>query len=129
MKIVAPLKYLSNFWRSLEIPLINCKVELSLKWYENCILSSAGTAATFTITDAKLYVPIVTLRTKDNTKLSKLLSEGFKRTIYWNKYNEIFRNYNNEYIRERIDASFQGVNKLFVLPYASGDNITNENSY
>ena len=61
VKIVVPLKYLSNFWRSLEMPLINCKVELSLKWYENCILSSAETAATFTITDTKLYVPIVTL--------------------------------------------------------------------
>ena len=72
VKIAVPLKYLSNFWRSLEMPLINCKVELSLKWYENCILSSAGTAATFTITDTKLYVPVVTLKTEDNTKLSKL---------------------------------------------------------
>ena len=111
------------------MPLISCKIEFSLKWYEECILSSAGNAATFTITDAKLYVPIVTLRTEDNTKLSKLLSEGFKRPIYWNKYKVIFRNYNNEYIRERIDASFQGVNKLFVLPYASGDNITDKKSY
>ena len=84
VKIVVPLKYLSNFWRSLEMSLINCKIELSLKWYENCILSSAGTAATFTITDAKLYVPIITLKTEDNTKLSKLLNEGFKRSIYWN---------------------------------------------
>ena len=72
---------------------------------------------------------IVTLKIEDNTKLTKLLNEGFKRSIYWNKYKVIFKNYNNEYIRERIDASFQGVNKLFVLPYASGDNITNENSY
>ena len=68
------------------MPLINCKVELSLKWYENCILSSAGTAATFAITDTKLYVPVVTLKTEDNTKLSKLLSNGFKRPIYCNKY-------------------------------------------
>ena len=72
---------------------------------------------------------IVTLKIEDNTKLTKLLNEGFKRSIYWNKYKVIFKNYNNEYIRERIDPSFQGVNKLFVLPYASGDNITNENSY
>ena len=129
VKIAVPLKYLSNFSRSLEMPLINCKIEFSLGWYEECILSNAGTAATFKITDAKLYVPIVTLKTEDNTKLSKLLSEGFKRPIYWNKYKIIFKNYNNEYIRERLDASFQGVNKLFVLPYASGDNITNENSY
>ena len=81
VKIAVPLKYLSNFWRSLEMPLINCKVELSLKWNENCILSSAGTAATFTITDTKLYVPVVTLKTEDNVKLSKLLNEGFKRLV------------------------------------------------
>ena len=130
VKIAVPLKYLSNFWRSLEILLNNCKIEFSLKWYEECILTSAGTATTFKITDAKLYVPIVTLKTEDNTKLSKLLSEGFKRPIYWNKYKIIFKNYNaNEYIRDRLDASFQGVNKLFVLPYASCNNITNENSY
>ena len=129
VKIAVPLKYLSNFWKSLEVPLINCKDELSLKWIENCILSSAGTAATFKITDAKLYVPIVTLSSEDNVKLLKLLNEGFKRSIYWNKYKIIFKNYNNEYIRERLDASFQGVNRLFVLAYASDDNITNENSY
>ena len=92
-------------------------------------MSNAGTAATFKIIDAKLYVPIVTLRTEDNTKLSKLLSEGFRRSIYLNKYKVIFKDYNNEYIRGRIDASFQGVNKLFVLPYAGGANVTNENSY
>ena len=67
------------------MPLIKCKIEFSLKWYENRILSSSGTAATFTITDTKLYVPIVTLKIEDNAKLSKLLSEGFKRSIYWNK--------------------------------------------
>ena len=111
------------------MPLINYKVEFSLGWYEEFILSSAGTAATFTITDAKLYVPIVTLRIEDNKKLSKLLNEEFKGSIYWNKYRVIFRNYNDDYIRERIDASFQGVSKLFVLPYGSGNNITDENSY
>ena len=96
VKIAIPLKYLSNFWRSLEIPLINCKIELSLKWIENCVLTSAAIgananatgadSATFKITDAKLYVPIVTLSAEDNVKLSKLLGEGFKRSIYWNKY-------------------------------------------
>ena len=111
------------------MPLINCKIEFSLGWYEECILSNDVDAATFTITDAKLYVPVVTLRTEDNTKLSKSLNEGFKRSIHWNKYKVIFKDYNNEYIRERIDASFQGVNKLFVLPYASGTNVTNEKSY
>ena len=100
VKIAVPLKFLSNFWRSLEMALINCKVELSLTWYEICILSSAGTAATFAITDTKLYVPVVTLKTEDNAKLSKLLNEGFKRSIYWNKYEIILKDNNNEYIRE-----------------------------
>ena len=81
--------------------LINCKVELSLEWYENSILSSAETTAIFTITDTKLYVPVVTLKTEDNVKLSKLLSEGFKRPIYWNKYKVISNKHYNEieYIR------------------------------
>ena len=73
VKIAVPLKYLSNFWRSLEMPLINCKIELSLKWYEGCLLTVA-TTATFKITDAKLYVPIVTLSAEDKAKLSKLVS-------------------------------------------------------
>ena len=115
------------------MPLINCKVEFSLKWYESCILSSSGTAATFKITDANLYFPVVTLKTEDNAKLSKLLSEGFKRPIYWNEYKVIpNKNYNaNEYIRERLDASIQGVNRLFVFAYIGGDgnNIVTENSY
>ena len=91
VKIAVSLKYLSIFWRSLEKPLINCKVELSLNWTENCILTLNPNAnnninkAICTITDATLYVPIVTLSIEDNAKLSKLLSEGFKRSIYWNK--------------------------------------------
>ena len=80
VKIAIPLKYLSNLWRSLEMPLINCKVELSLKWSETCLLTTA-TTATFNITDVELYVSIVTLSVEDNSKLSKLLSKGFKRTI------------------------------------------------
>ena len=83
VKIAVPLKYLSNFWRSLEMPLIICKVEISLKWYERCLLTAA-TTATFRIIDAKLYVPIVTLSIEDNCKLTELLNEGFKRPVYWN---------------------------------------------
>ena len=66
IKVAVPLKYLSNFWISLEMPLINCKVELLLKWYERCLLTAA-TTATFRITDAKRYVPIVTLSIEDNS--------------------------------------------------------------
>ena len=119
VKIAVPLKHLSNFCRSLEIPLINCKVEFSLTWNENCILTSLAGNSTFTITDAKLYVPIVTLSIEDNAKLTKLLSEGFKRSVYWNKY-EVIPNkiYNqDDYIRELLDGSYQGVNRLFVLAY------------
>ena len=85
-KIAVPLKYLSKFWRSLEMSLINCKVELSLSWNPNYVLSNLAGNSTSTITDAKLYVPNVTLPTECNAKLSKLLSEGFKRPVYWNKY-------------------------------------------
>ena len=101
VKIAVPLKYLSNFWRSLEIPLINCKVELSLTWNENCILTSLAGNSTFTVTDAKLYVPVVTLSIEDNARLTKLLSEGFKRSVYRNKYKIIpNKTYNeNDYIR------------------------------
>ena len=119
VEIAAPLKCLGNFWRSLEMPLINCKVELSLSWNPNCVLSNLVGPSTFTITDAKLYVPIVTLSAEDNAKLSKLLSEGFKRPVYWNKYKIIpNKTYNeNDYIRELLDASYQGVKRLFVLAY------------
>ena len=85
-KIVVPLKYLSNFWRSLEMPLITCKVYLELNWIEDRILSSTKNTAKFAITDAKLHVPIVTLSTKDSTNLAKQLNEGFKRSVYWNSY-------------------------------------------
>ena len=88
VKIALPLKYLSNFWRSLEIPLINCKVEISLKWIENCMLTTTNTA-TFKITDAKFYIPIVALSSEENVKLSKSLREGFKRPVYWNEYKVI----------------------------------------
>ena len=85
-KIVVPLKYLSNFWRSLEIRLINCKAYLELNWIEDCILSIAWNSAKFEITDAKLHIPIVTLSTKDNANLAKQLNEGFKRSVYCNSY-------------------------------------------
>ena len=118
-KIAVPLKYLSNFWRSLEIPLINCKVYLELNWIEDCILSSAGNSAKFEITDAKLHVPIVTLSTKDSANLTKQLNKGFKRSVYWNSYEtkpaKVIEQGKNIY--ELLNASFQGVKRLFVLAY------------
>ena len=81
-KIVVPLKYLSNFWRSLEKPLINCKIYLELNWIEDCVLSSTGNYAKFKTADATLHIPIVTLSTKDNVNLTKQLSDGFERSAY-----------------------------------------------
>ena len=99
------------------IVILKQNVNFSFKWYENCILSIAGTAATFAITDKKLYVPVVTLKIEDNAKLSKLLSERLKRSVYWNKYQVILKDHAaNTYIRERLDANFQGlINCLFLL--------------
>ena len=117
VKIAALPKYLSNFWRSLEMPFINSKIELSLTWDPSCVLRNLLGDSTFTITDAKFYVPIVTLSLEDNTKLSKLLNEGFKRQVSWFKYKIIpSKKYDaNDYIRERLDASDKVVKRLFVL--------------
>ena len=120
--------------------LINCKVELSLNWIENGVLTTDANAnkATFKITDAKCYVPIVTLSAEDNVKLSKLLSKGFKRTVYWNEYKvignkivEIAANNEEEYIGELLDSSWQGVKRLFVPTYNNkeGDNKVSVDSY
>ena len=84
--IVVPLKYLRNFWRSLELPLINGKIHLELNWIEDCILSSAGDSSILKIIDAKLHVPIFTLSTEDNVNLTKQLSAGFKRSVFWSSY-------------------------------------------
>ena len=145
VKIEVPLKYLSNFWRSLEMPLTNCKVELSFKWIENCVLTSAAIganadatgagSATFKITGVKLNVPIVNLSTEDNAKLSKLLVEGFKRPVYWNRYrligNKVVKIAAEKYIRELLDSSYQGAKRLFVLAYnnTNGDDQVSTDSY
>ena len=85
IKIAVPLKYISNFSRSLEMPLINCKIHLELNWSKDCVMSTIADT-TFKITYTKLYGPIVTLSRKDNAKLAKLLEEGFERPVYWNGY-------------------------------------------
>ena len=93
--------------------------------------ATGADSTTFKITDAKIYVPIVTLSAEDNAKLSKLLGEGFKRSIYWNKYKviedmvvEIAANNEEKYKRELLDSSWQWVKRLFVLAY---DNTANNN--
>ena len=119
VKIAVPLKYLSNFWRSLEMPLINCKIHLELNWSKDCVMSTIADSI-FKITNSKLYLPIVTLSSKDNVKLVKLLEEGFKRPVYWNEYQtkiETKNVDNNNLTRFPLDGSFQGVRRLFVLVF------------
>ena len=125
--IVVPLKYLSSFWRSLEIPLINCKIYLESNWIENCILSNDGDSAKFKVMDAKLHVPIVILSTKDNVNLTKQLNDGIKRSLYWNNYQTIPAKVieKGKDIYELLSASFQGIKRLFVLAYFIAANDAN----
>ena len=114
---MVPLKYLSNFWRNLEMPLINCEINIILTWPANCVISNAplNQETTFAITDTKLYFPVAALSTQDNAKLLQQLKSGFKRTIDWNKYHSKTKPLNapNPYLDFLIDPSFQGVNSLF----------------
>ena len=127
-------KIFKSFLEILEMPLIKCKVKLLLKWIENCVLNTAeiganadatgADSATLEVTDAKLYVPGVTLSAEDNVKLVKQLNEGFKRPVYWNKYKvthnkvvEIAAANAEKHIRELLDSSYEGFKRLFVLAY------------
>ena len=85
VKIIVPLQYLSNFWGALEMPLINCEVSLFLTRSSTCFITNSTVNGNFAITDAKIYVQVVTLSTKDNVKLIQQLKSGFRRTISWNK--------------------------------------------
>ena len=115
---MVPLKYLSNFWRSLEMSLINCEINLILTWSDKCVLSNDTKATTFAKTDTKLYVRVVTLSTQDNAKLLEQLKSGFKRTINWNKYQpKVSPERQNQYLDFLNDPSFQGINRFFVLSF------------
>ena len=85
IKIIVPLKFLSNFWRTLEMPFINC-ISFFLTWSSTCVITNSTGKGKFKITDTKLYVPVVTLLTQDNAKLLQQLKSGFRRTINGNKY-------------------------------------------
>ena len=126
-KIVVPLKYLFNFFfRSLEMSLINSKIHLELDWHDNRVMYGANDReTTFQIPSTKWYVPVVTLSTQDNENLTKQLYEGFKRSIYWTEYKskiETKTGDDNNVIRFPFDASFKGVNRLFVLPFDNTEN-------
>ena len=119
VKMAVPLDYLSNFWRSLEMPLINCKIHHELNWTKDCVMSTIANR-TSKITSTKLYVPIVTLSSTDNVKRVKLLEEGLKRPVYWNENQTKIKTRDlddNNLTRFLLDDSFQGVRRLFVLAF------------
>ena len=120
VKVVVPLKYLSNFFRSLEMPLINCKIKLNLTWKKECVLSADAGDAVFIINDTKIYVPVVTLSKEDNKDFIEQQNKGFQRSVYWNEYKtkEINENADvNVFKYINLDPSFQGVNRLFVMTF------------
>ena len=133
VEIMVPLAYLSVFWRSLELPLINCEIDLILTWSANCVIVSTNVAnqnATFTITDTKLYVPVVTLSIQDNAKLLQQLKSGFKRVINWNKYlskPELLAQ--NPSLNHLVEPSFQGINRIFILAYEGDTQRTSATGY
>ena len=130
VEIIVPLKYLSNFWRTLEMPLINCEVNLILTWSKDCVISSATGETKFKITETKLYVPVVTLSTEDNAKLLQQLKSGFKRTINWKKYESNVKTFaQDRYLNHLINPSFQGVNRLLVLSFGNENNRTSHSTY
>ena len=135
VELAMPLKYLGNFWRALNIPLISCEVSLELKWDKNCVITSleqrdigggnrdnAPTGATVAINDCKLYIPAVTLSKDDETKLLTNLKSGFKREIIWNKYrSQMTTEVVNNNLNILIDPTFTNVNRLFVLAYQTAN--------
>ena len=135
VELTIPLKYLGNFWRALNIPLISCEVSLELKWNKNCVITSleqrdigggnrdnAPTGATLAINNCKLYVPAVTLSKDDDFKLLTNLKSGFKREKIWNKYrSQMTTEATNNNLNILIDPTFTNVNKLFVLAYRTAD--------
>ena len=132
IELAVPLKYLGNFWRTLNMPLISCEVSLELKWNKNCVITSlerrevdaglpvvrdnAPTGATVNINDCKLYVSAVTLSKNDEIKLLTNLKSGLKRKIKWNKYiSQMSAEAIDNNLNILIDPTFTNVNRLFVL--------------
>ena len=135
VELAIPLKYLGNFSRALNIPLISCEVSLELKWNKNCVIASleqrdigggntdsAPTGATLAINDCKLYVPAVTLSKDDEINLITNLKSRFKREIIWNKYrSQMTTEAVNNNLSILIDPTLTNVNRLFVLAYQTAD--------
>ena len=122
VKTAMSLKYLSNFFKTFEMPLINCKINLIITWSTGSVIPSTIRKTKFAITDTKFYVSILILSIQDKANLSQELKSDFKRTIYRNKYqSKVSSKKQNQYLDFLIDSSFQGVNRLFVLLFKNDD--------
>ena len=152
-EVVVPLKYLSNFWRSPDLSLINCETEPVLSWSKECIITEISiipavpgdpdanrpvsdaaaiqaTSAKFQINNAKLYVLVITLSINNNIKCLKNIKQGFKRTISWNEHmSEITTQTNNNNLAYLIDPTFRNINRLFLLSLRNGNNDPTTNSF
>ena len=129
IEIAVLLKYLSRFWRTLEMLLINCEINRILTCSSICVITISTGAEIFVITYAKLYVLVVTSSTQDNAKLLEQSTSGFKRAINWDKYISkvsIWRQ--NRYLDNLIDF-FQGVNRFFILSFEDNAHRTRHTGY
>ena len=145
-EVVVPLKYLSTFWRPLDLSLITCEIELDLTWSENCVISEISrtpemggdslvdatqtTGTTFKTNSIKLYIPVFTLSINNNIKFLENIKQRFKRTICWSKYrSEITIQPKNNNLDYMIDPIFRSVNSLFVLSFINVENDLGRDSY
>ena len=130
VQTIVPLKYLSNFWRILEMLLINCETNLILSSSIYCVVTNSSGAETCEITETKLYVAVVTLSTQDNSKLLQQLKSGFKRTSSRNRYESNIKTFaQNRYLNHLIIPSFQGMNRFFVLSFENESDRTSHSNY
>ena len=149
-EVAVPLKYLSNFWSSLDLLLISCEMELDLPWSKEFIISeiliTSGnpnanppitdvaaiqtTRPIFEINNAKLYVRVVTLSINDNMKFLESIKQGFKRTISWNKdRSEIRTQSKNNNLYYLIYHIFPNTSRLFVLSFKNDNDDTTKDSF
>ena len=110
--------------------LISCDVNLILTWPKDCIITNSTGERKFKITDSKLYVPVITLSTQDNTKLLQQLKSAFKRTINRDRYQSESKTYaQHRYLNHLINPSFWGVDRLLVLSFENEDDRKSHSDY
>ena len=145
-EIVIPLKYFSNFWRFLNLLMINCEIELDFSWSQICIISEISitlevrgdnrvdaterTGATFQTNNAIHYVPVVPQSINDNIKFIENIKKGYKRTNSWNKYkSEITTEKKHTNLDDLIDPTCRNINRLFVLSFKNGNDDPTSDSF